>query len=64
MTRRLIEQFAGRPEPRSLDGLTEREREVLGLIAQGLSTTEITRRLYLGMGTVGRTGDPASEVER
>ena len=52
VTRRLIEEFASRPEPRSLDGLTEREREILGLIAQGLSNTEITQRLYLSMGTV------------
>lgn len=50
VTRRLIEEFASRPEPRSLDGLTE--REILGLIAQGLSNTEITQRLYLSMGTV------------
>ena len=52
VTRRLIEEFAGRPEPRSLNGLTEREREILGLIAQGLSNTEITQRLYVSMGTV------------
>jgi DNA-binding NarL/FixJ family response regulator len=52
VTRQLIEEFAGRPEPRSLAGLAEREREILGLIAQGLSNTEITQRLYLSMGTV------------
>jgi DNA-binding NarL/FixJ family response regulator len=52
VTRRLIEEFASRPEPRSLDDLTEREREILGLIAEGLSNTEITQRLYLSMGTV------------
>jgi DNA-binding NarL/FixJ family response regulator len=52
VTRRLVEEFASRPEPRSLDGLTGREREILGLIAQGLSNTEITQRLYLSMGTV------------
>jgi DNA-binding NarL/FixJ family response regulator len=52
VTRRLIEEFASRPEPRSLDALTEREREILGLIAQGLSNTEITQRLCLSMGTV------------
>ena len=52
VTRRLIEEFASRPEPRSLDGLTEREIEVLALIARGLSNTEITQRLYVSMGTV------------
>lgn len=36
VTRRLIREFANRPEPPSLDGLTEREREILVLVAQGL----------------------------
>ena len=34
------------------DGLTPREAEVLTLIAQGLSNTEIARRLFLGGTTV------------
>jgi DNA-binding NarL/FixJ family response regulator len=52
VTRRLIREFANRPEPPSLDGLTEREREILILVAQGLSNTEISQRLYVSMATV------------
>ncbi len=35
-----------------LDDLTEREREVLRLLTQGLSNSEIASRLYLSAGTV------------
>ncbi|MZG16315.1 winged helix-turn-helix transcriptional regulator, partial [Streptomyces sp. SID5914] len=56
-SRRLIKEFARRPEParppsRSLDGITDRELEVLGLIARGLSNTEITEHLHLSLATV------------
>ncbi|WP_024755803.1 response regulator [Streptomyces exfoliatus] len=58
VTRRLIEEFTRRPAPgpgrgpAPLTGVTEREREVLELIARGLSNDEITARLHLSMGTV------------
>lgn len=52
VTRRLIEEFASRPEPRKLDGITERDLEVLRLIAGGLSNTEIAQRLRVSMAAV------------
>jgi DNA-binding NarL/FixJ family response regulator len=57
VTRRLIEDFSrarpGRMEtPPALDELTPREREVWGLLAQGLSNAEIAERLIVGETTV------------
>lgn len=56
VTRSLLERYAGaRPAVTGtavLDPLTERERGVLGLVAQGLSNAEIAGRLYLSEGTV------------
>jgi DNA-binding NarL/FixJ family response regulator len=57
VTRRLIDEFARRAEPtrplpRHLDGVTEREREVLTLIARGLSNAELAARLNLSPATV------------
>jgi DNA-binding NarL/FixJ family response regulator len=54
-TKRLVERFASRSEAttwRSLDALTDREREILELIAGGLSNAEIAQHLYLGETTV------------
>jgi DNA-binding NarL/FixJ family response regulator len=55
VTRRLIAEFAARAkEPRpttELDALTEREREVMALVAEGLSNEEIADRLVVSPAT-------------
>jgi DNA-binding NarL/FixJ family response regulator len=56
VTRRLIAEFVSRPEPpprsTALDAVTDRERDVLLLIARGLSNAEIAAHLHLGLPTV------------
>jgi DNA-binding NarL/FixJ family response regulator len=55
-TQRLLERFASAataaPDERSLDHLTEREREILRLIANGLSNAELAAQLHLSETTV------------
>jgi DNA-binding NarL/FixJ family response regulator len=58
VTQRLIETFRGRPgaaparDESELDDLTDREREVLVLVARGMTNGDIAAHLFLSEGTV------------
>jgi DNA-binding NarL/FixJ family response regulator len=55
VTRRVIKEYSRRPEPHRdgrLDKLTDREREVLRLLATGKSNAELASELHLGEGTI------------
>ncbi len=57
VTRRVIEDYVTRPgpvelRPTTLDRLTERELEVLGLLAQGRTNSELAHELHVSEGTI------------
>jgi DNA-binding NarL/FixJ family response regulator len=56
LTTRLLARFAAQPAPgaevTALDGVTDRELEVLRLVARGLSNQEISTELFLSEATV------------
>jgi DNA-binding NarL/FixJ family response regulator len=56
VTRTLIQEFVARPArqsvaPERLSALTDREREVMALVAEGLSNDEIAQRLFMSPAT-------------
>ena len=55
VTRRLVESYVAKPAPREveeIEELTPREREVVLLVAKGLSNVEVGERLFLSEATV------------
>lgn len=54
LVRNMFNSKSATPNADSYSALTPREREILSLVASGLSTTEMAERLYLSPNTVHR----------
>ncbi len=53
VTARVLERLrTGAPEDKKLEGLTDQERRILDLLAEGLTNREIAERMYLAEKTV------------
>jgi DNA-binding NarL/FixJ family response regulator len=53
VTTRVLERLrTGAPEDKKLEGLTDQERRILDLLAEGLTNREIAERMYLAEKTV------------
>jgi DNA-binding NarL/FixJ family response regulator len=52
LPRGLLEGLIAEQRGPDLSGLSPRQREIVGLVAEGLSNAEIARRLYLSVSTV------------
>jgi len=52
LTSRVLERLRAKPEPDELAGLTEQERRILDLIAEGLTNRQIGERMFLAEKTV------------
>jgi DNA-binding NarL/FixJ family response regulator len=50
--RKLLEHLIANDDPTDLDALTIRQREILHLVAQGLSNAQIAKNLFLSESTV------------
>ena len=52
VTRRVLERLRSKPEEDELAGLTEQERKILDLIAEGLTNRQIGERMFLAEKTI------------
>lgn len=50
--RKLLEFLIANDDPTDLDALTARQRDILDMVAEGMSNIQIARRLYLSESTV------------